>query len=101
MPHNAANVGNSISFEKENLRMKDLYSTCACPRVEVSGVKHKCVWVKAKITQGLRKTEKGIKKEQERELSKSKYRREMLTVWPSDQVTYFPQSHLSHCSDCY
>lgn len=58
MPYNAANVGNSISFETEQLRMKELYSTCACPRVEVSGVKHKCVWVKAKITQGLREKER-------------------------------------------
>lgn len=63
--------------------MKEFYCTCTCPRVEVSGVKHKSVWVKAKITQGLREKKRKRereKKEQEKELSKSKYRREMLTV---------------------
>lgn len=70
MPYNAAYVGSSIGFEKGQLCMKELYCTCTCPRVEVSGVKHKSVWVKAKITQGLRKRErekrarKGIKQKQ-------------------------------------
>ncbi len=83
MPYNAAYGGSSIGFETEQLCMNELYCTCSCPRVEVSGVKHKSVWVKAKITQGLRETkeeERERKKEQEKELSKSKYRREMLTM---------------------
>ncbi len=68
MPYNAAYGGSSIGFETEQLCMNELYCTCSCPRVEVSGVKHKSVWVKAKITQGLRETKR--KREREKKSKK-------------------------------